>query len=151
MSLLPTYHKDMKNAEESVPLWSADEQEHSDTPPAYPPRLGGGGSASGSVIHNINYVLLNGNWKEDEEAMGILGQSKEETIDIVKRGFPVLSRYPSERIEFLFPIETQDSITKFKSTRWVKILDEVWPRVLENPPQTLKIQIGEYTSSGETA
>ncbi|WWC71657.1 uncharacterized protein I206_105615 [Kwoniella pini CBS 10737] len=143
MPLLPTYQRKEPNEEESVSLWSSvventhqDEEENS--PPAYPPKFDQSKSksqANGNLNDDnndrreITYFLHN-NWNDDYEAIGLLGKTKQETIEIVKRGFPSLAKYPSNRIEFYKLIEK----------RWVRIFDEVWQQTMY--PSLLPVVVG---------
>ncbi|WRT68304.1 uncharacterized protein IL334_005280 [Kwoniella shivajii] len=137
MSLLPQYRKDVKNDEESVPLFSSDD----DSLPAYPPRVG---ESSGTTTHNVTYTFVP-RWPikgSQQDALGVLGESKEETIAIVQRGFNTLAEYSPDRIEFLSPVEV-DSEGKVRDDRWGKVLDEAWPGFKSNPPRRLRVQIAD--------
>ncbi|WWC71656.1 uncharacterized protein I206_105614 [Kwoniella pini CBS 10737] len=147
MSLLPQYKSDKLDQEENLPLWSSkDEYETSNDEenlPVYPPQLpivnGSSSSNNGMKIHNITYTYLNRNGKK-EEALGILGKTKEDTIEYVKRGFSELSKIPSERIKLQILNEQSN---KKNQDKYISILDEAWFQFQENPPKSIKIQIIE--------
>ncbi|WWC90801.1 uncharacterized protein L201_005738 [Kwoniella dendrophila CBS 6074] len=149
-SLLPQYRKDTKGDEESLPLFSADlENDDLDSLPAYPPRVGESSTTS-ATIHNVTYTFiprwpLKGSF---QDALGVLGGTKEETISIVQRGFPLLAEYPPSRIEFLSPVE-MDSEGKVINDRWGKILDEAWPGFKHNPPTRLRVQVADLPGDEE--
>ncbi|WVR03018.1 hypothetical protein IAU60_000007 [Kwoniella sp. DSM 27419] len=141
---LPSYRKDHKDSEEAVPLWSADANRDEEAhPPAYPPRHDVG-SSSGNVRHNVTYTFIP-RWPitgSQQDALGVLGETKEETVEIVQRGLPVLAEYSPDRIEFLSPVEL-DAEGRVKDGRWGKILDETWPTFKHNPPTRLRIQVAD--------
>ncbi|WVF67021.1 hypothetical protein IAT40_001764 [Kwoniella sp. CBS 6097] len=153
MSLLPQYRKDVKSSsddhEESVPLWSAADDD--EPAPAYPPRLGE--SLGGENIrHNVTYTFMP-RWPikgTQEDALGVLGETKEETVSIVQRGLPSLAAYPAHRIEFLspLPVEVNSNGTP-QFDRWGKILDEAWPTFKHNPPKALRVQIADLPGDAE--
>ncbi|WWC63197.1 uncharacterized protein I303_105797 [Kwoniella dejecticola CBS 10117] len=172
MSILPSYQKHQISAEEATPLWSAAEHEERDDgsslPPAYPPKNDPIVGSSGNEQREITYILHN-NWGDNEEALGLLGRTKDETIEIVKRGFPSLAKYPSNRIEFYKWLDYKDPRTGWDKSRWVRIFDEVWQQTMYPPtsavgnageegqgeevklPKELKIKIGEkvHDNAGE--
>ncbi|WWD17793.1 hypothetical protein CI109_102235 [Kwoniella shandongensis] len=147
MSLLPQYQKNLpKSDSESVPLFSAEYEDNSDPSPAYPPRLGAEGTLGG--VHNVTYTFVP-RWPvvgEQQDALGVLGRTKEETIAQVQCGFSILSDYPSNRIEFLVPVPTvadepATGITRKPEERWGRVMDEAWSTFGTNPPSRLRIQV----------
>ncbi|KAK8866010.1 hypothetical protein IAR55_001161 [Kwoniella newhampshirensis] len=151
MSLLPQYRKDMTDSE-SVPLFMDEHDEH-DPSPAYPPRLGADGPSDGS--HNVTYTFVP-RWPvlgEQQDALGVLGRTKEETISRVQRGFPQLADYPPNRIEFLVPVPplagAEDTTFTNNNTlnnnnnndRWGRVMDEAWPGFQASPPTRLRVQV----------
>ncbi|WWC90800.1 uncharacterized protein L201_005737 [Kwoniella dendrophila CBS 6074] len=154
MSLLPQYKSDTKfNEEESLPLWvnhdNEDDHDHKDDEeslPGYPPRHSdlyiSGASGSGTKSHTITYILCK-SWGREDEVLGVLGKSKEETIAITQRIFKELTSIPAERIELLVPFE-QDNESGGKNTKWIKISDDAWSIRFDNsddPPKSLKIKM----------
>ncbi|WWD02416.1 hypothetical protein V865_000455 [Kwoniella europaea PYCC6329] len=143
MPLLPSYQKNPKGDEESLPLFDADSNEH-DELPAYPPRLG---ESSGSTTHNVTYTFVP-RWPikgEQKDALGVLGDTKEETISIVQRAFPILSTYPPNKIEIssLVEIDVQNGSGRRADERWCMIMDEAWSGFRSNPPKRLRVQIAD--------
>ncbi|OCF32325.1 hypothetical protein I317_02742 [Kwoniella heveanensis CBS 569] len=153
MSLLPQYRKDLKSQsddhEESVPLWSAADQD--EPAPAYPPRQGES-SGGENIRHNVTYTFIP-RWPikgTQEDALGVLGETKEETAAIVQRGLPSLAAFPIHRIEFLSPLPIElNSVGRPQQDRWGKILDEAWPTFKHNPPKALRVQIADLPGDAE--
>ncbi|WVQ94597.1 hypothetical protein IAU59_001677 [Kwoniella sp. CBS 9459] len=153
MSLLPQYRKDVKSLsddqEESVPLWSA--VDHDEPAPAYPPRVGES-SGGDSTRHNVTYTFMP-RWPikgTEEHALGVLGETQEETVAIVQRGMPALAAFPAHRIEFLSPLPVEISADgRLQRERWGKILDEAWPTFKHNPPKALRVQVADLPGDGE--
>ncbi|WVQ68231.1 uncharacterized protein L199_006438 [Kwoniella botswanensis] len=143
MPLLPSYQKNPKGDEESLPLFDADSNEH-DELPAYPPRLG---ESSGVTTHNVTYTFVP-RWPikgEQKDALGVLGDTKEETISIVQRAFPILSTYPTNRIEIssFVEIDMPNGNGRRSDERWCMIMDEAWSGFKTNPPKRLRVQIAD--------
>nr|XP_019006788.1 uncharacterized protein I203_00381 [Kwoniella mangroviensis CBS 8507]OCF70249.1 hypothetical protein I203_00381 [Kwoniella mangroviensis CBS 8507] len=146
MQLLRLNHcKHPKGDEESLPLFDAESNDHEhDELPAYPPRIG---ESSGSTIHNVTYTFVP-RWPivgEPKDALGVLGDTKEETISIVQRAFPILSTYPPNRIEISSLVETevQNGSGRRADERWCMIMDEAWSGFKTNPPKRLRVQIAD--------
>ncbi|WVW85728.1 hypothetical protein I302_107766 [Kwoniella bestiolae CBS 10118] len=150
MPLLPSYQKHSKSDEESLPLFDAEDQSHNDELPAYPPRVGES-SGTGTITHNVTYTFVP-RWPirgDQQDALGVLGETKEETIAIVQRGFPLLATYPPHRIEFLSPVEMLDAHGRPQPDRWGKIMDEAWVGFRSNPPQRLRVQVADAPGDEE--
>ncbi|WWC63198.1 uncharacterized protein I303_105798 [Kwoniella dejecticola CBS 10117] len=152
MSLLPQYKSDAthENHEESVPLWAADNDykhhdsgEDEESLPGYPPQpiASGSGNNSGNAsqgrVHNISYVYVKARGP-NEEALGVLGRTKDDTVEIVKRGFSELAAIPSERIKLQIPSQQPG-----REGQWVSILDEAWPQFQDDPPKSLRVKVDE--------
>ncbi|ORX37946.1 hypothetical protein BD324DRAFT_656176 [Kockovaella imperatae] len=141
-SLLPQYHTKASdsdiNDEERQPLtsWKDNDRSSSPPPPSYPPQ------ASGSQAHrpNVTYVFVP-RWPVKGEQKSVLGVAagKDDTIDLVRRAFPVLAEYSPDRIEFLAPSTPETQIDNI--TQWSQILDEAWHGIETNPPARLKVQV----------
>ncbi|WWC63195.1 uncharacterized protein I303_105795 [Kwoniella dejecticola CBS 10117] len=143
MSLLPQYKREKKGDEESLPFL----HDENDELPAYPPRVG---ESSGTTTHNVTYTFVP-RWPikgSQQDALGVLGETKEDTVAIVQRGFPNLAEYPAHRIEFLSPVEI-DSEGKVKGDKWAKIFDEAWPGFKTHPPARLRVQIADLPGDEE--
>lgn len=64
---------------------------------------------------------------------------QQETIQCLRRGFPALSEYPDERIEFLVPNNVDSTATP----TWARVLEEAWEGFEEIPPKQILFQISD--------
>ncbi|GFZ48484.1 hypothetical protein JCM24511_06232 [Saitozyma sp. JCM 24511] len=65
--------------------------------------------------------------------MGTIGETRESTIAMLRRSFPVLRDHPVDQIEFLAPCPPPSN--------FAEILDEAWPRFVSSPPEHLWVRV----------
>lgn len=71
----------------------------------------------------------------------------QETVDMVRRAFPTLAKYPAGRIAFevsdLAPASTQITPQQYPPPRseWAKVMDEAWPQFKRKPPSRIRVTV----------
>ncbi|ORY28202.1 hypothetical protein BCR39DRAFT_505998 [Naematelia encephala] len=127
-----------------------DDERYPETAPSYPPTsrhiftMGDGGPSNVIYTFVPRYPLKG----EPQDALGVLGRDKHNTVLIVQRGFPTLAEYPPERIEFLAPVEV-DSNGRVVDDRWGTVMEEAWSRFDRDPPSRLRVQVVDLPGDAE--
>lgn len=155
MSGLPKYTRmpDLESGEADS-LVKGGRNSFDETVPSYPPQ---GESSSTSVGHNVTYTFepiypVKG---KKRHVMGRLGTTREvslgircgtsseesrlihqETIDVVRRAFPEVAKYPDSRIEFEVGIDGSKE-------DWGGLMDDAWSQFATQAPSRIKVTVAD--------
>ena len=168
MSTLPEYQRLPMTEDEAPPAWSKGARSPSLDETSYPPRSMVGSSTQPGT--NVTYTF-EPRWPikgDPEDAVGVMGRDKnvsqskslfqighthgqsffvlKDTIAIVRRAFPILDEYSTDRIEFAIPVD-KDA----KDVRWSRVLDDAWPNFVNCPPSRLRVQIADRPGDAEAS